>query len=131
MFYLPRFYWKTFVEMGRMKFLTSGTKEMITDDDEMTNRAWTLYDRYNKIIGKNDWYAYRFFFMELVNLANVIGQMYLTDRFLHYRFIDYGIELWRHYQYYESSWNPMDEVFPKIAKCQFNKHGPGGGIQVK
>ena len=24
----------------------------------------------------------------------------------------------------------MDEVFPKMAKCQFNRHGPGGGIQV-
>ena len=39
MFYLPRFYWKTFVEKGRMKFLTAGTKDMITCEKEMDKRG--------------------------------------------------------------------------------------------
>ena len=25
--------------------------------------------------------------------------------------------------------DPMDSIFPKVAKCKFHKHGMGGGIQ--
>ena len=72
--------------------------------------------------------------------------------FLHGKFLDYGsrllsyyqvstistlyllylrnIYIYNIYQNYDVAWDPMDEVFPKMAKCQFNRHGPGGGIQV-
>ena len=72
--------------------------------------------------------------------------------FLHGKFLDYGSRLLSYYQVstistlstvstrylylqyiyqnYDVAWDPMDEVFPKMAKCQFNRHGPGGGIQV-
>jgi len=59
----------------------------------------------------------------------VIGQIYLTDYFLHGKFLDYGSRLLAYYDQYDLAWDPMDEIFPKVTKCQFNKHGMGGGIQ--
>ena len=86
--------------------------------------------------GKNNIYAVTFFFMEIFNLLNLLVQMGITNVFLQGRFINYGSRVLNHVHDLSIgsggwNWNPMDEVFPKIAKCQFNKHGVGGGIQVE
>ena len=83
--------------------------------------------------GKNNTYAMCFFAMEILNLLNLFVQMWLTDIFLHGKFLNYGSRVVNYVDEFSMGsfdWNPMDEVFPKIAKCQFNKHGVGGGIQV-
>ena len=74
--------------------------------------------------------------MEILNLANVCMQIFLTDTFLMGRFLNYGTRVAYHVRDVESgaadwNWSPMDEVFPKMTSCQFNKHGVGGGIQVR
>lgn len=85
---------------------------------------------FRKVRGRNTRYALVFALLELLNFLNVIGQIYLTDYFLHGKFLDYGTRLLDYYNKYEVAWDPMDEIFPKVTKCQFNKHGMGGGIQV-
>jgi len=128
-FFLPRFIWRTFVEGGKMKFLTSGMKELTTDDSVVEKRKNRLIAGFRKLRGHNDKYAYIFVGLEMLNLFIVLFQIYLTDIFLHGKFLDYGSRILEYYQKYEIAWNPMDEVFPKMTKCQFNKHGMGGGIQ--
>ena len=130
-FYLPRFCWKTFVEKGRMKFLTAGMRDMITCEENMDIRAGKLLAGFNKIRGKNDKYAYGFFLLECIHFVNVCFQFYVTNVFLHYRFWAYGPQMIQYLQNYEFDWNPMDEVFPKVAKCTFKKIGMGGEIQVE
>ena len=90
---------------------------------------------YNKLKGKNNTYAFSFFGMEILNFFNVCFQMILTNIFLGGKFFDYGTRVFEYVENVEVggadwNWHPMDEVFPKMSKCQFNKHGVGGGIQV-
>ena len=73
----------------------------------------------------------KFVFCELLNLVNVFLQIYFTDVFLGYQFTKYGREV---FAVSEEDLNaradPMHKVFPKVAKCQFNKYGPSGSIQT-
>ena len=129
-----------------MKFLTSGTKDLTTCQDTVQARLNKLQRGFYKVRGRNDRYdiitsyskyicklflryAYMFCVLEVLNMANVVLQFIITDKFLHGKFLDYGSRLLQYHQNYDVAWDPMDEVFPKIAKCQFNRHGPGGGIQ--
>ena len=72
----------------------------------------------------------KFVFCELLNLVNVFLQIYFTDVFLGYQFTTFGREV---FAVSEEDLNtradPMHKVFPKVAKCQFNKYGPSGSIQ--
>ena len=67
-----------------------------------------------------------------MNLVNVIAQSYLINKFIGGRFWDYGYLIFIYYCYYfDLGLDPMVDVFPKVTKCQFNRHGPGGGINVR
>ena len=129
-FLLPRFLWTTFGEGGRLEFLTSGLKELSADEEEDQWRLARLVAGFRRVQGRNTRYAFVFTLLEMLNFLNVIGQIYLTDYFLHGKFLDYGTRLLAYYDKYDVAWDPMDEIFPKVTKCQFNKHGMGGGIQV-
>ena len=129
-FLLPRFLWTTFGEGGRLEFLTSGLLELSADEEEDEWRLARLVAGFRRVRGRNTRYAFLFALLELLNFLNVIGQIYLTDYFLHGKFLDYGSRLLAYYDQYDVAWDPMDEIFPKVTKCQFNKHGMGGGIQV-
>ena len=75
-------------------------------------------------------YAIKFFLCEIINMLNVFIQFYYINKFLGGRFLDYGAQLLNFYNKIEMGIDPMVEVFPKVTKCQFNIHGPGGGINV-
>ena len=114
----------------------SGMKDLTLSHEERGLRAARLKLSYDKLMGKNATYASGFFFMEILNLVNIISQIFLTDMFLMGRFLNYGTRVAYHVRDLEIggsdwNWNPMDEVFPKMTSCQFNKHGVGGGIQVR
>jgi len=57
-------------------------------------RTTILFHRLHKVFkkheGRNNWYAGQFFFCELINLANVIFNIYLVDWFLSGNFLSYG-----------------------------------------
>ena len=54
----------------------------------------------------------------------------IIEMFLQGRFHDYGFRLMSYWTQNEFDLDPMDEIFPKITKCKFHKHGMGGGIQI-
>ena len=73
----------------------------------------------------------KFVFCELLNLVNVFLQIYFTDVFLGYQFTKYGREVFAvSEEDLNSRVDPMHKVFPKVAKCTFNKYGPSGSIQT-
>ena len=65
-----------------MKFLTSGMKELTTDDSVVEKRKNRLIAGFRKLRGHNDKYAYIFVGLEMLNLFIVLFQIYLTDIFL-------------------------------------------------
>lgn len=88
LFYFPRYLWKSW-EGGRIKSL-------VKDLSFLTETA-KLNDKRKLVVGylKNnrrhfDFYAYKFFFCEVLNFVNVVSQIFFMDYFLDGQFSTYG-----------------------------------------
>ena len=81
--------------------------------------------------GTNSGYAFTFFIMEFLNLAIVLGQMFLFDFFVGGEFFTYGLEAIKHlFMEPEDRRDPMSVVFPKVTKCYFRKYGVSGSLET-
>ncbi|CAH3833891.1 innexin inx2-like [Pieris brassicae] len=139
MFYTPRYLWKIW-EGGRLKALASDlASPMMTKDwSEFRRGELVGYLTYTHVYTHN-MYALRYAFCEILNLANVVGQIFLLDVFLGGAFRDYGagVAAFTHVPKVPSNFidydsvNPMDAFFPKVTKCFIRMYGPSGTIQVK
>jgi len=128
LFYLPRQLWKSF-EGGRLRMLVEGMFEprMIVNKGARSERISMIVKYFRDNRGQHTFYCLRFIMCEFLNFANVIGQMFLMDKFLGYEFSTYGLSV---LGYSEMNANerpdPMAVVFPKVSKCSFHKYGPSG-----
>ena len=61
----------------------------------------------------------------------------MVNKFLHYQFFGYGLHVYRWYSLPPEEramtglLNPMCEVFPRLAACDYIRYGPGGGQERK
>ncbi|XP_046445811.1 innexin inx2-like [Daphnia pulex] len=131
MFYTPYYLWKMW-EGTKVRNIIQGMhiftiKEKIEVRDEK-EEILTKYIVRN--LHEHNGWAIRFFVCELLNLVNVIGQIFLTNRFLGGEFLRYGIEVVEFLdQDPETRVDPMARVFPRLTKCVFHKYGSSGTIQ--
>jgi len=114
-----------------MKFLCKGTSTRnVEDADEKRIKLIRFYCK--NIYNKYNIYFAGFVFCEFLNFAMVVLLIYLTHRFLHYRFFSYGFEVWQYYLLPEEEQrmpgvkNPMCNAFPRIASCDYWRYGAGG-----
>jgi hypothetical protein len=128
-FYFPRYLWKK-MEGGRVSICTKDMTGPEPDTEAQSKRLANMIENYNKFKSKNNSYAMKFLFVELVNLMNVVGQMFLMDKFMGHRFMDYGLRLYSFYtrQEEDSQVDPMQEIFPKMTKCDFYMHSSVGHV---
>ncbi|VVC86537.1 innexin inx2-like [Leptidea sinapis] len=139
MFYTPRYIWKIW-EGGRLKALASDLASPIV------RKEWSEYRRGELVaylsytnMHTHNMYALRYTICEILNLVNVIGQIFLLDYFLGGAFRNYGaaVASFTHIPKVPNNFldyasvNPMDEFFPKLTKCWFRMYGPSGTIEVK
>ncbi|KAL4708713.1 hypothetical protein ACJJTC_017392 [Scirpophaga incertulas] len=139
MFYTPRYLWKIW-EGGRLKVLVSDLRSPLVSKDwpNFRRRELVSYLGYTNIYTHN-MYALRYAFCEILNLANVVGQIFLLDMFLSGAFRNYGaaVAAFTHTPRLPSNMvdfvavNPMDQYFPKLTKCWFRNFGPSGDLQLK
>lgn len=131
MFYVPRFLWKT-SEGGVMKMLTHKLNDIqaFLNADERSDGVDMIAKYFRADISRAGYFL-KFFFCELLNFVNVIGQIYFTDRFLGYQFTEFGLDAISQTEVdMKRRVDPLNKVFPKIAKCTFHKYGPSGTIQT-
>merc|ERR1712203_404616 len=117
---------------GVMKLLTNG----LTEFDSFMNKSTRsdgvklIKTYWNQKQTKRGTYFLKFFACELLNFANVVGQIFFTDMFLGYQFQQFGRDV---LSQIEEPINvrddPLNRVFPKVAKCTFQKFGPSGSLQ--
>jgi len=132
MFYLPRLLWKT-AEGGVMKIITSGLTDITAFMDKGARRDGVelIAKYYNVEPSRRGTYFMKFVFCEVLNLVNVLGQIYFTDLFLGFQFTQFGRDVLSQSELdLNTREDPMHRVFPKVAKCRFNKYGPSGSIQT-
>jgi len=115
-----------------MKLITVG----LCDIDAFMNKGTRndgvelIAKYYNIRNARRGTYFMKFVTCEILNFANVIGQIYFTDMFLGYQFSKYGRDVFSISQGdLNDRSDPMNEVFPKVTKCSFHKYGPSGTIQ--
>ncbi|XP_058805071.1 innexin inx2 [Phymastichus coffea] len=129
LFYVPRYLWKTW-EGGRIKMLVMDLNCPVVSEDCKTDRRKLLVDYFATNLHSQNFYAFRFFLCELLNFANVVGQIYFMDFFLDGEFTTYGSDVVKFTEMEpEERMDPMSRVFPKVTKCTFHKYGASGTVQ--
>jgi len=132
MFHIPRIIWKH-AEGGLMKNLVGDLTNpvLIIKKDERLDQVMNIKRYFKEDIKTHGGYAMNFFLCEVLAIVNVIGQMYLTDRFLGYQFSTYGWDVVSVMMGNpEDRSDPMNVVFPKMTKCTFHSYGPSGTINT-
>jgi len=130
MFYFPRLLWKS-SEGGVLKTLLSGLTSFDSFMNKDSRREGTeLVSKYfNAKHTKRGTYFLNFFICEILNFVNVVSQIFFTDMFLGYQFRQFGSDV---LSVTENDLNerddPLNRVFPKVAKCNFQKYGPSGSL---
>ncbi|XP_069172633.1 innexin inx2-like [Procambarus clarkii] len=127
MFYVPRFIWKR-LEGGRVSGLVAELNLPALSHDRRRERTKFVIEYFDHYFHHHNVYAYQFFLCELLNFVNVVGQMYFTDKFLGFGFAKYGPRVLSYIQDSMKGVDPMEEIFPKVAKCTFHNFGPSGTI---
>jgi len=130
LFYVPRLIWKI-SEGGVMKLLIGDlTDAMAFMDKDACGDGVDRIQKYLEIWRGRARYFLTFFLCEALNLVNVIGQIYFTDRFVGYQFSTYGLDvLTQSEEDLTQRGDAMDKVFPKITKCTFHKYGASGTLE--
>lgn len=139
-FMLPHLCWKS-LEAGRIKSYCdlelvdkvslkgrslSLYKKKDSDGDKMINKA-AMFFKMN--LSHNNKYAMYYILCEVLNFVIVVANIFLTDAFLGYEFSKYGHQVINFVaDDPENRVDPMNKVFPKVAKCDFQKFGPSGNI---
>ncbi|XP_059051581.1 innexin inx2-like [Achroia grisella] len=139
MFYIPRYLWRVW-EGGRLKALAANLNSPIVPKEWSENRRRELISYLaNTNIFSHSAYALRYAFCEILNLINVVGQIFLLDIFLGGAFRNYGaaVAVFTHMPRVPDNMidfdvvNPMDQFFPKLTKCWLRKYGPSGTLQLR
>jgi len=131
MFYIPRLLWKS-AEGGIMKLLCAGLTDIASFmNKELRRDGVDLIAKYfNTKHTKRGTYFMKFVTCEILNFVNVVGQIFFTDMFLGYRFQQFGREVFSFTeQDMTTRTDPLDRLFPKVTKCNFQKYGPSGTLQ--
>ncbi|XP_040575378.1 innexin inx2 isoform X1 [Lepeophtheirus salmonis] len=132
LFYIPRCIW-ILQEGGLMGYLVKGTTGRVVENaDEKKGNLLRNFQIH--IHNKFSAYAFCFFFCELLNVILVIFAIFITHKFLNNQFLTYGLDVYLYFslppeeRIRQETVNPMCEVFPKIAACDFHRYGMGGGM---
>jgi hypothetical protein len=75
----------------------------------------------------NRHWATKMVICEVLNLLNLLLQIYVTHVFLGRQFLSLGIDFL--HDDFTSGLATLDIVFPKVTKCHFFKYGASGSIQ--
>lgn len=79
MFYMPRYIWKRW-EAGRVERLVCELYRPIVSQDIKQQRIAMAVEYFSRYFHLHNLYIYQFITCEILNLVNVVGQIYLTDK---------------------------------------------------
>jgi hypothetical protein len=132
MCYVPHYLWKSW-EGGKLSLIIQGMDQpTLADPDTMKDRRTLVVNYFTGHLRTHNSYVGKFIFCEVLNLINILTQIYLMDVFLGGQFTTYGTEVWAvSEQPLENRVDPMSKVFPKVTKCTFHKYGPSGTVENK
>ncbi|XP_054714018.1 innexin inx2-like [Uloborus diversus] len=128
-FYVPRYLWKTW-EGGKVRNLLLGLNCPILKKEDKEQGKELLIGYLKNHLYNHSNYVLCYTICEVLNLVNVIGQIYLIDTFLGGEFSRFGTEV-LHFTGLDQEYrtDPMVRVFPRMTKCTFHRYGSSGDVQ--
>uniref|UniRef100_A0A023F3Q9 Innexin n=1 Tax=Triatoma infestans TaxID=30076 RepID=A0A023F3Q9_TRIIF len=127
--YTPKWLWDAW-EGGLMRTIVMGMNVGVCHDEEKCKKKKILMDYLLRHIKRHNTYAVRYWICEVLCLVNIIGQLYLMNKFFGGEFMSYGLRVMTFSDTpQEERVDPMVYVFPRVTKCTFHKFGPSGSIQ--
>lgn len=125
----------------------------ICSDMEKRQKKKLLIDYLWDNLRYHNWWAYRYFFCELLAFVNVVGkkvaslrtdgrtfhssspplagQMFLMNKFFDGDFLKFGLQVLEYMQEdQEDRVDPMIFIFPRMTKCTFFKYGVSGEVSL-
>ncbi|XP_023213455.1 innexin inx2-like isoform X2 [Centruroides sculpturatus] len=130
LFYLPRYFWKA-MEGDRVKSLVMDLKSPILSGEQLKKRKKLIMEYMVKHFKHHRMYALKYFLCELLTFVNVVGQMFLMDKFFDGEFFKYGLDVIKYSQDDQDiRIDPMIYVFPRVTKCIFHLYGPSGNVET-
>ncbi|XP_003740929.1 innexin shaking-B [Galendromus occidentalis] len=116
LFYTPRWIWKAW-ESRRLENLLAPR-----EPSDTARSIWT---------GGFNNYMFRYVACEFLCLINVVAQLFVMNRFLDGEFTTFGLDVLRFLdESPELRIDPMVRVFPRVAKCHFQKFGASGNVET-
>nr|XP_031829037.1 innexin shaking-B isoform X1 [Nomia melanderi] len=129
LFYTPRWLWKGW-EGGKIHALMMDLDIGLCSEVEKKQKKKMLLDYLWENLRFHNWWAYRYYLCEVLALVNVVGQMFLMNRFFDGAFLTFGIDVLRFLESdQEDRVDPMIYVFPRMTKCTFYKYGVSGEVE--
>ncbi|XP_032666511.1 innexin shaking-B isoform X1 [Odontomachus brunneus] len=129
LFYTPRWLWKGW-EGGKIHALMMDLDIGLCSEVEKKQKKKMLLDYLWENLRFHNWWAYRYYLCEVLALLNVVGQMFLMNRFFDGAFLTFGIDVLRFLESdQEDRVDPMIYVFPRMTKCTFYKYGVSGEVE--
>ncbi|XP_043274665.1 innexin shaking-B isoform X4 [Venturia canescens] len=130
LFYTPRWLWKGW-EGGKIHALMMDLDIGLCSEVEKKQKKKMLLDYLWENLSFHNWWAYRYYICEFLALINVVGQMFLMNRFFDGAFLTFGIDVLRFLESdQEDRVDPMIYVFPRMTKCTFYKYGVSGEVET-
>jgi len=142
-FYLAHVLWRVFdgqrikticqLEVAPTFKMTMKQRGFVPEDDkdkkqhqQSINKAAVYFVGH---ISYNRAHSIVFILCEILNFVMVLFNFWFTNCFLSNTFHNYGPRVLGFLNGDpDSEFNPMNQVFPKVAKCDFHKYGPSGNI---
>ncbi|XP_054712721.1 innexin inx2-like [Uloborus diversus] len=128
LFFLPRYLWRN-TERHYIKNLVMEYNSPVVSASSKSETTKLLVNYLHESTGYHTFYGTMYNIVVIMNFVNVVGQIYLVDRFLGGEFTTYGSEVLSFTEWdYTLRYDPMIKVFPRMAKCTFHRYGSSGDI---
>jgi hypothetical protein len=123
-FILTRRLWKNW-EGGLQKRIVDSLFKALYKKTDLVKHQKSLVEYLYRQRGEHNGYALKYFFCQAVNAAHVLVQLAFINWFIGGHYWTFGWDEWNGVVP-----SPMKRNFPTVTKCQFQKYGPSGDIQI-
>ena len=95
-------------------------KQDLDDPDTKKERRLATVQYFVRTKGSHQLYVTKYIFCEILNFANIVGQLYFMNFFLGGQFFDYGVDILKVSEMpIEDRVDPLSKVFPKVNSIFF------------
>lgn len=127
--YFPHYLWKI-IDGGRLHNLVQGMDKDFLDEDEARVKIRRTVKKISDFDDSVTFYTLSFVACEVINVVLCAAQMYFIHWLFNSELWEQQIEVIKAVFGTERSLPLLHEAFPKVIKCNFERYGPSGTVEI-